>query len=282
MPAEQEEQARQVEALRRYVSNLGVKGDQQAAFRRVPSWRALLAVEVVAAIALSAGILVATIVRPGGPARSAGPATPGVVVVGDSLATVTAPAGPDVAFPLVAARLLGWRAVLDARPDSGFAAPARPNPRYRTFGGAVGGVAARDPRVVVVALGSDDAAEADPARVIQSAATVQTAATGALAELHRRLPRARVVVVGPVPSGGAPPPAVQAVGDAVRAAARAARVPFIDPLAERWITGDRADRWSGNAAQMIGADGRHLTPAGHAYVGLRLATDLSRLKVASP
>ena len=136
-------------------------------------------------------------------------------------------------------------------------------------------VVAAHPHVVVVALGSDDAELADPARMVQSKATE------GLADLHRHLSRAQIVVVGPLPSGGTPLQALQAVRDAVRAAAQAAHVGFIDPIAEGWITGERTDPGSGNANRMISTDGRHLTPAGHAYVGLRLATDLSRLGMAS-
>jgi acyl-CoA thioesterase I len=289
MPAEQDERLRQLEALRRYVSNLGVTGDQPAAggerppprLKPVLSGWALLALAVVAATALLGGILTARTMGPDISASAISPATPSVVVVGDSLSTVTAPAGPTIAFPLVAARLLGWQAILHAQPGTGFAS-AGPDARRPSLTGAVGEVVARDPQVIIVALGSDEAEQADRAHVTQSAVTVQTAATRALADLRRRLSRASIVVVGPLPSGAAPPPALQAVRDAVRAAAQGAHVRFIDPIAEGWITGDRADRWSGNAAQMISADGWHLTPAGHAYVGLRLATDLSGLKVASP
>jgi lysophospholipase L1-like esterase len=290
MPAEQDERLRQLEALRRYVSNLGVTGDQPTAGGERPPPRlppvlsgwALLALAAVAATALVGGILAARTLGPDMSAGAISPATPSVVVVGDSLSTVTAPAGPTIAFPLVAARLLGWQAILQAQPGTGFASPAGPDARRPSLTGAVGEVVARDPQVVIVALGSDEAEQADRAHVTQSAVTVQAAATRALADLRRRLSRASIVVVGPLPSAGAPPPALQAVRGAVRAAAQGAHVRFIDPIAEGWITGDRADRWSGNAAQMISADGWHLTPAGHAYVGLRLASDLSGLTVASP
>jgi lysophospholipase L1-like esterase len=240
---------------------------------------------VAAAVALLLGGVVAVVVLVARPAsRAAGAehrvasatsnAATTALVIGDSLATVTAPAGPNVAYPLVAGRLLGWQVKLDARPGSGFDAPAGADGRQAGLAAAAGS-AAEGARVVVVALGSDDAHEADPGRAV----AVLTTASQQLGELHRRLPQARIVVVGPLPSGGTPSPALQAVRGALQIAANVAHVPFIDPVAEQWITGSRADPWSGNAAQMIAADGRHLTPAGHAYVGLRLASDLSRLGV---
>ncbi len=240
-----------------------------------------LLVVVLVGVVLAAGVLIVLgrALRPGGPPSGTSTPTSTAVVVGDSLATVTAPAGPNIAFPWVTARLLGWHVLVDAHPDTGFATPAGLAARHPSFAATVGRVVAADPRVVIVALGSDDAAQmlgADRARAVQSTATQ------GLAELRRRLPRARIVVVGPLPWGSSTPaPALVAVRDAVRAAARAAGVGFIDPLAEGWITGDRADPGSGNAAQMLSTDGRHLTPAGHAWVGLRLATDLSRLGLAS-
>jgi lysophospholipase L1-like esterase len=289
-PEEQDDQRqRQLEAIQQYVSNRGAKREEPAASDPPPSppsdpspsghgllsrGRALLALALVAAAVLSGTVIVRTL-RPDAPACATGGVTPTAVVVGDSISTVTAPAGPNIAFPLVTARLLGWQVRVDAHPGTGFTTPDGSDARHPSFAATVGCVIAAHPRIVIVALGSDDAERADPTHMVQSRATE------GLADLHRRLPRARVVVVGPLPSGSTPSPELQAVRDAARAAARAANVEFIDPIAEGWITGGRADPGSGNANQMISTDGRHLTPAGHAYVGLRLATDLSRLGVAS-
>jgi acyl-CoA thioesterase-1 len=283
MPSEQQDdqQRRQLEAIEQYVSKLGAERAEPSANdpppnhpRRVSWERALLALALVAA-ALLAGTLIGRTLRPGAPACATGGATPTAVVVGDSITAVTAPAGPNIAFPLVTARLLGWQVKVDAHPDTGFTTPNGRNDQHPSFAARVGCVVAVHPRIVIVALGSDDAEVADPARRVQSKATE------GLADLHRRLSGARIVVVGPLSSGSTPSQALQAVRDAVRAAAQAAHVEFIDPIAEGWITGQQTDPGSGNANQMISTDGRHLTPAGHAYVGLRLATDLSRLGLAS-
>jgi GDSL-like Lipase/Acylhydrolase family len=237
-----------------------------------------LALAFIAAALLS-GLLIGRTLRSGASACATSGATPTAVIVGDSMSTVTAPAGPNIAFPLVTARLLGWHAKVDAHPDTGFTTPEGRDAQHPSFHATVGCVVAAHPRAVIVALGSDDAEQADPARVVQSRATE------GLADLRRRLSRAQVVVVGPLPSGGTPSQTLRAVRDAVRAAARAAHVGFIDPIAEGWITGERTDPQSGpesgNASRMISADGRHLTPTGHAYVGLRLATELSRLGLTS-
>jgi acyl-CoA thioesterase-1 len=295
MPPEQEDhqRQRQLEALQQYVSNLDAKREEpkreepkreepsaderppSAARPRRVSWRrALLALAFIAAALLS-GLLIGRTLRSGASACATSGAAPTAVIVGDSMSTVTAPAGPNIAFPLVTARLLGWQAKVEAHPDTGFTMPEGRDPQHPSFGATVGCVVAAHPRVVIVALGSDDAELTDPARVVQSKATE------GLVDLHRRLSRAQIVVVGPLPSGGTPSQTLRAVRDAVRAATQAAHVGFIDPIAEGWITGERTDPESGNANRMISADGRHLTPTGHAYVGLRLATDISRLGLAS-
>ena len=58
-------------------------------------------------------------------------------------------------------------------------------------------------------------------------------------------------------------------------------MPFIDPLAERWVTGSR-DSGTGNAPQYILKDDTHPNPAGHQYFADRLATDLRKLGLADP
>jgi hypothetical protein len=283
-PPEQQDdrRQRQLEALQQYVSNLGAERREPPANERLPTYRrrvywrwGLLALAAVATVVL-AGTLIGTTWRSGASGcATSGTTTPTAIVVGDSMSTVTTPAGPNIAFPRAAARLLGWQVTVDAHPDTGFATPDGRDAQHPSFASTVDCVVAAHPRIVVVALGSDDA-------VSGGAAKVEPNATDGLSALHRRLKGSQIVVVGPLPSGGEPSPALRTVRDAVRAAAQTAHVGFIDPLAEGWISGDRTDPGSGNANQMISADGRHLTPAGHAYVGLRLATDLSRLGIASP
>jgi lysophospholipase L1-like esterase len=277
-----EQRRQQLEALAKYVANLGVQHDEPDSGRpprgrRWVSWAwGLLALLIVVA-ALLFGVLAGSNVRhqPLPPASVAG-GTPTAVVVGDSMCTVTAPAGSSIAFPSVIGRLLGWRVTIDAVAGSGFSAPAGREGSRPSFASRVRAITGDAPAVVVVALGSDDADAGVSAKVVRAQATV------GLQDLRRRLPAARVVAVGPLPSGGTPSPAQQAIRDAIRAAAQTAGAQFIDPIAEQWITGDRSDAESGNAAQMLASDGRHLTPSGHAYVGLRLATDLSRLAPPTP
>jgi lysophospholipase L1-like esterase len=278
MPPEQQDQHQQFEALQRYLSKPGggredpePAGPPRDGHRRLP-WR--WGVVALAAAVAVASALIGRAIGSGPSGCATDHPAPNAVVVGDSMSTVTAPAGPNIAFPLTAARLLGWQVQVVAHPGTGFTTPDGRGPGQPSFASTVDCVVEADPRIVIVALGSDDATSG-------GAANVEPKAAEGLSALHRRLKGAQIVAVGPLPSGGEPPPALRTVRDAVRAAAQAAHVEFIDPLAEGWVSGDRTDPASGNANQMISADGRHLTPAGHAYVGLRLATELSRLGLSS-
>jgi len=75
-------------------------------------------------------------------------------------------------------------------------------------------------------------------------------------------------VIGPPWVNGNPPGYIVTDRDAVNAAAHAAGVGFVDPLAEGWFTGD--------AAAFIGPDGIHPTDQGHRYLA-----DLIRPRIES-
>src|SRR6266487_520432 len=148
-PEQQDNQRqRQLEAIQQYVSNRDAKREEPAASDPTPSdhgllsrGRALLALALVAAAVLS-GTVIARTLRPGAPACATGGITPTAVVVGDSISTVTAPAGPNIAFPLVTARLLGWQVRVDAHPGTGFTTPGGSDARHPSFAVTVGCVVA--------------------------------------------------------------------------------------------------------------------------------------------
>src|SRR6266496_2922854 len=116
MPPEREDLQRRLEAFHQSLSNLGAKRKEASPNDPTPSdpsdptpsppsdpspsghgllsrGRALLALALVAAAVLS-GTVIARTLRPGAPACATGGITPTAVVVGDSISTVTAPAGP--------------------------------------------------------------------------------------------------------------------------------------------------------------------------------------------
>jgi hypothetical protein len=185
-----------------------------------------------------------------------------ISVLAGSAAFVTSSAGQSVSYVMTAGRLLGR--VVDVRPErgSGFVAPGALSFRYR-----VDEVVVESPKVVVLDAGTDDVAR-DP-----TAAQARAAASATVETVKERLPRAKVVIVGPLVSSTGVSKSALAVRDGLRSAAREAHVGFVDPIAERWITAD-------NSAQMLARGA--LTTTGHAYVGLQLANALDRLGFAKP
>jgi lysophospholipase L1-like esterase len=81
--------------------------------------------------------------------------------------------------------------------------------------------------------------------------------------------------------GGDPVPAVEVVRDALAGVAVERHIPFVDPLRERWITGDRR-LGTGNAPAYILPDRVHPNPAGARYIASRLVADLRQLRLTTP
>jgi lysophospholipase L1-like esterase len=90
----------------------------------------------------------------------------------------------------------------------------------------------------------------------------------------------KIVLMGPM-WGGDPIPAVEEIRDALVGVASEQHVPFIDPLREHWITGDRI-QGTGNAPMYILHDGIHPSTAGARYISTKLVADLRRLRLTKP
>ncbi|NMR19748.1 SGNH/GDSL hydrolase family protein [Cellulomonas fimi] len=188
---------------------------------------------------------------------------PRIGFLGDSL-TEGVGAPPERGYAWQTAEQLGWPlAVVDGVSGSGFVAPGlgRPMPER------VDGVVAADPDVVVVAGGTNDAFRGYPAD------DVEDAAAALLDELDTDLPDATVVVLGPFTSvltGGAGGDATAA---AVRAAAEAAGVEYVD--ATELL--DRATADSTQWRRYLSADGLHPNELGYEVIATALAGELREL-----
>lgn len=90
---------------------------------------------------------------------------------------------------------------------------------------------------------------------------VNAAATTALANVRSRAADADVIVIAPAWVNTNPPASVREGRDALRDAAEAASVRFVDALDERWLA-------AGDG--LIGADGVHPTDLGHAELLQRI------------
>lgn len=169
------------------------------------------------------------------------------------------------------ARAEHWSADVVGLPGSGYVRVAEKDDKRISAG--VASVIAAQPQVVVVECGHNDAdLGIDLARV-------EPSALRDLRRLRAGLPDATIVVVGPVWLSGHPDSRVIAVRNAVHAAQR--RIPgslWIDPIAQRWFTGN-FERHTGDDATMINYAVGHPDDAGYRHIARLLERDLRSLGV---
>lgn len=97
-------------------------------------------------------------------------------------------------------------------------------------------------------------------------------------------PLSKLVAIGPQNTTGTPSATRLARRDAIKAAADARGIPFVDRLAGNWITGTgttAAPGTSGNASLYVYSDGSHLVSAGQFYEAGRYLETLLPLALAS-
>lgn len=196
---------------------------------------------------------------------------PVVMFLGDSYATGGGGIRTHRTYATETARLLGWQVIVAGHSGTGLVNGGRPGKDFAVlFEEQLAWRPAPD--MLIVSGGHNDWRREPP--------KVGAAARSLLVRVSSVWPHTQVVVVGPL-WGGDPRPEVRAVRDAIEAAATTFGVPFIDPLAERWITGDRRKE-TGNATRYVLPDGIHPTREGHRYLAARLAAELSELGLAEP
>jgi len=228
-------------------------------------WRPVIRAAI--AIVATAGVAIATVVLSTHPA----PAQAGTI---PTTATATATSSKKVAAFLgdslvqgddtgsLAARVadaLGWQSVNLGRGGTGYVTSAgaaacgldycAPFPMM-----AADAIAAK-PDVVVVSGGIDD-----------GTADVSAAAGMLFTELHKELPRAKVIVVAPMSRASLVPDAVTALRGEVKAAARTAGVSYVDvgnPLADH--------------PELFASDGVHLTKGGYTALSKLIAQAIGKL-----
>jgi hypothetical protein len=227
--------------------------------------RLILAVGAVLVLVLAAYLLLhqpqPEDSQPGGNAgaTAGNRAARGVAFIGDSY-TGGSPVGGlgSAGWPALLSAEHHWVALPSAVSGSGYTVGG---PEGRPFVQRIPAVVAARPEIVLIWAARGDT---DPLAVGPAAETV-------FRDLLIGLPDARVVVIGPAWIGGAAPRRQLALRDAEQAAARAAGLPFIDPLAEGWFSEDDTS--------LIGSDGVSPTDAGHRYLAGLIDRDLKRLGV---
>jgi lysophospholipase L1-like esterase len=196
---------------------------------------------------------------------------PVVMILGDSYTAGLPDVAPEQTFAADAARRLRWQAVIAGHYGSGFVTPGR---AHKTFAALFAEQLAWRPApdMIVVSGGHNDW----PHPYEQ----VRNAARQLLTEINTRWPASRLVLMGPL-WGSDPPAKALQVRDALEEVAEELRVPFIDPLAEQWITGD-IHSGIGNAPEYIRHDGTHPNAVGNRYFADRFIADLRKLGLTRP
>jgi len=163
---------------------------------------------------------------------------------------------------------LGWDATIDGVGGSGYVSGAAARASSFTYGARLHAHRFLDPDLVLVQGSQNDWVQGADQDVLQG--TVERA----LREARQQWPDAVVIAVGP----SAPRPRAEATTDisaAVAAGARAAGVPYVDPLAGQWFT-------DANSPSFAAADGQHLNDAGYAYLADRVAGSVRSLAAPRP
>ncbi|TDB88269.1 SGNH/GDSL hydrolase family protein [Actinomadura sp. KC216] len=204
--------------------------------------------------------------------KPAAPKNPSVVMfLGDSYTVGDRGVEPEETFASATARLLGWQVVVGGRAGAGFVRASAGAAYLGLFESQLGWRPAPD--MLIMSGGHNDWRLPAP--------RVAAAAHLLIERARQRWPGTHIVLMGPLWGSGTPMPGAVAVRDALRNLAAQLDVPFVDPIGERWITGDRTTG-TGNAMQYIKRDRTHPSPAGHRYVATRLVSDLTRLGLDHP
>lgn len=195
-----------------------------------------------------------------------------VAFLGDSYTAGIAGTTRDETYAAFTARKLGWQVVVAGKAGTGLLAPGHDG---HTFGQLYEDELAWRPApdMVIIAGGHNDWP--------YPASLEQAAARRLVERMRKRWPHSHLLMLGPMWGSGEPRTEALSIRDAWKKAAGEEHVPFVDPLAERWITGSR-DSGSGNAPRYIRKDNTHPNAAGHKYFADRLVKDLRKLGLAEP
>ncbi|HEY3686392.1 MAG TPA: SGNH/GDSL hydrolase family protein [Streptosporangiaceae bacterium] len=206
--------------------------------------------------------------QPGG----AGKRVSVVAFLGDSYTAGIGDTTRDQTYAALTAQRLGWQVIVAGQAGTGLLAPGHDG---HTFGQLYERQLAWRPApdMAVIVGGHNDWPYPQSLE--------ETSAARLVNQMRQRWPRTHLLMVGPMWGSGEPRTEVLSIRDALKSAAAQENVPFIDPLAEQWVTGSR-DSGTGNAPRFILKDNTHPNAAGHRYFADRLVADLRKLGLTEP
>jgi lysophospholipase L1-like esterase len=219
-----------------------------------PARRKQIVVRLAALVALLAAV--------GGVWTFAYIATPAaklkVAFIGDSYTGGSDMGGNgDQNYTRIIAHDMGWDVVNNSAGGTGY---VKDNANARAFEAQqLAAVVAARPDIVVV-VGSRNDIDVSPQEITDAAAHLYRS-------IHDQIPGAKLLVVGPIWPGDAPP-AMNGVRTAVLSAAEQENASVVDPIADRWL--------NDGTPGLIGSDGVHPDDAGHRYIAERMLVVLQR------
>jgi len=182
-----------------------------------------------------------------------------VAYLGDSLTSGTKLGGLGAkGWPAIIAEHHGWTPHIAAIGGSGFVNEGIGG--KGTFSSRVDDVAASKPDIVIIAGGMNDV------QFSQSRENVSARTT--LKALHRRLPKAKIVMIGPLYTKQKTDPGLAGVHAALETATSETKVMWVDS------TG-----WFDGRTSLIAKDGALPTDRGHAYIAAKVEAALQKLGV---
>lgn len=209
--------------------------------------------------------------RADSPSHPKPPRPPLVMFLGDSYTVGRLGQVPEHSYAAETARLLDWQVIIGGFRGTGFVSRGHVGKNFAgLFEEQLGWRPAPD--MLIISGGHNDRRYTPD--------LVAGAARRLITRVRQRWPKSKLLIIGPM-WGGDPVSSVTAVRDALAAVADQAGVPFVDPLGEQWITGNRR-RGTGNAPGYILSDGIHPTPDGARHIAERLTADLRRLQLTKP
>jgi lysophospholipase L1-like esterase len=163
----------------------------------------------------------------------------------------------DQNYTRIIAHEMGWEVVNNSAGGTGY---VKDNSNARPFEAQqLATVVAARPDIVVV-VGSRNDIDVPPQEITDAASHLYRS-------IHDQLPDAKLLVVGPIWPGDAPP-AMNSIRTAVLRAAEEENASVVDPIADHWL--------NDGTPGLIGSDGVHPNDAGHRYIAERMLVVLQR------
>ena len=155
--------------------------------------------------------------------------TPVVMFLGDSYTTGRLGQIPEQTYAAYTARILGWQVIIGGYRGTGYVSKGHIGKTFASLFEEQ--LAWRPPPGLLIIAGGHNDRRYRPENISAAAQRLFTS-------IREHWPKTHLLILGPM-WGGDPDLEVWTTRDAVESVAKGMDIPFVDPLQERWIIGDR-------------------------------------------